>query len=71
MVDMTLPGMGGGGDIDVPEPPKMIDAKQAIAARRGTQKPRSPAHITNKGGGGGIPVQGSVQRALKTLGGGS
>lgn len=76
-LDLTLPGGGAPKMPKMPEPPPppppppkpptMVDARQALAARRGTQRPRRPAHITNTGGGGGIPIAGSVQTATKAL----
>lgn len=82
MINATLPGLGGAPSTPAmpeppppppppPEPPTLVNARQAISLRKGTSRPRTPANITNVGGGGGLPVQGSVQTALKTLGGGN
>ena len=73
-IDLTLPGFGGGATPAPPPPPAapppaptQADAARAAARRPGTTMPRVPENIRNTGGGRGIPLMGSVQRALKSL----
>jgi hypothetical protein len=73
-IDLTLPGFGGGATPAPPPPPAapppaptQADAARAAAGRPGMARPRGPENIRNVGGGRGIPLMGSVQRALKSL----
>jgi len=75
-IDLTLPGFGGGAAAPPPPPPPpaapppaptQADAARAAARRPGTTMPRGQENVRNVGGGRGIPLMGSVQRALKSL----
>lgn len=73
-LNLTLPGFGGGATPAPPPPPAapppaptQADAQRSMQARGRRPGSTMPENIRNTGGGRGIPLMGSVQRALKSL----